>query len=149
MRKNIQTAYAKINLSLDILGRLENGYHIVKMVMQTIDLSDELIFETQDRDCPSMEITLASDSGEIPFGEDNLIVKAIRRMESKYSIRKDLRITLKKRIPVAAGMAGGSTGGSDADPGYFAVRSRTGVRRRRLFPAGSRRACHRADGRSC
>ena len=49
MRKNIQTAYAKINLSLDILGRLENGYHIVKMVMQTIDLSDELIFETQEK----------------------------------------------------------------------------------------------------
>ena len=119
MRKNIQTAYAKINLSLDILGRLENGYHIVKMVMQTIDLSDELIFETQDRDCPSMEITLASDSGEIPFGEDNLIVKAIRRMESKYSIRKDLRITLKKRIPVAAGMAGGST---DAAAALRAVR---------------------------
>ena len=119
MRKNIQTAYAKINLSLDILGRLENGYHIVKMVMQTIDLSDELIFETQDRDCPSMEITLASDSGEIPFGEDNLIVKAIRRMEAKYSIRKDLRITLKKRIPVAAGMAGGST---DAAAALRAVR---------------------------
>ena len=60
MRKNTQTAYAKINLSLDILGRMENGYHIVKMVMQTIDLSDELIFETEDRECPaSMEITFA------------------------------------------------------------------------------------------
>ena len=56
MRKVKQKAYAKINLSLDILGRLENGYHIVKMVMQTIDLSDELIFETQDRECPSMEV---------------------------------------------------------------------------------------------
>ena len=52
MRKIEQKAYAKINLSLDILGRLENGYHIVKMVMQTIDLYDELVFETQDRDCP-------------------------------------------------------------------------------------------------
>ena len=119
MRKNIQTAYAKINLSLDILGRLENGYHIVKMVMQTIDLSDELVFETQDRDCPSMEITLASDSGKIPCGEDNLIIKAIRRMESKYRIRKDLKVTLKKRIPVAAGMAGGST---DAAAALRAVR---------------------------
>ena len=120
MRKNTQTAYAKINLSLDILGRMENGYHIVKMVMQTIDLSDELIFETEDRECPaSMEITFASDSGNIPAGEDNLIVRAVRRMEAKYGIRKDLKITLKKRIPVAAGMAGGST---DAAAALRAVR---------------------------
>ena len=120
MRRNVQTAYAKINLSLDILGRMENGYHIVKMVMQTIDLSDELIFETDDRDCPaSMEITLASDNGEIPAGEDNLIVRAVRRMEAKYRIRKDLKITLKKRFPVAAGLAGGST---DAAAALRAVR---------------------------
>ena len=119
MRKSIQKAYAKINLSLDILGRLENGYHIVKMVMQTIDLYDELIFETQDRECPSMEITLVSDSGEIPGGEDNLIVRAVRRMEAKYRIRRDLKITLKKNIPVAAGMAGGST---DAAAALRAVR---------------------------
>lgn len=120
MRRNVQTAYAKINLSLDILGRMDNGYHIVKMVMQTIDLSDELIFETRDIDCPaSMEITLVSDSGEIPAGEDNLIVRAVRRMEAKYSIRKDLKITLKKRIPVAAGLAGGST---DAAAALRAVR---------------------------
>lgn len=119
MRKIEQKAYAKINLSLDILGRLENGYHIVKMVMQTIDLYDELVFETQDRDCPSMEITLVSDNGEIPCGEDNLIVRAVRRMEAKYRIRKDLRITLKKNIPVAAGMAGGST---DAAAALRAVR---------------------------
>lgn len=119
MRKIEQKAYAKINLSLDILGRLENGYHIVKMVMQTIDLYDELVFETQDRDCPSMEITLVSDNGDIPCGEDNLIVRAVRRMEAKYRIRKDLRITLKKNIPVAAGMAGGST---DAAAALRAVR---------------------------
>lgn len=119
MRKIEQKAYAKINLSLDILGRLENGYHIVKMVMQTIDLYDELVFETQDRDCSSMEITLVSDNGEIPCGEDNLIVRAVRRMEAKYRIRKDLRITLKKNIPVAAGMAGGST---DAAAALRAVR---------------------------
>ena len=119
MRSVKQKAYAKINLSLDILGRLENDYHIVKMVMQTIDLSDELIFETQDRECPSMEITLVTDNGEIPGGEDNLIVRAVRRMEYKYGIRRDLRITLKKNIPVAAGMAGGST---DAAAALRAVR---------------------------
>ena len=129
MRKTKETAYAKINLSLDVLGRLDNGYHIVKMVMQTIDLYDELVFETQDRECSSMEITLATDSGEIPGGEDNLIVRAVRRMEAKYGIvrrmeakygiRRDLKITLKKNIPVAAGMAGGST---DAAAALRAVR---------------------------
>ena len=119
MRKTKETAYAKINLSLDVLGRLDNGYHIVKMIMQTIDLYDELVFETQDRECSSMEITLMSDSGEIPGGEDNLIVRAIRRMEAKYGIRRDLKITLKKNIPVAAGMAGGST---DAAAALRAVR---------------------------
>ena len=119
MRKTKETAYAKINLSLDVLGRLENGYHIVKMIMQTIDLYDELVFETQDRECPSMEITLVSDSGEIPGGEDNLIVRAVRRMEAKYGIHRDLKITLKKYIPVAAGMAGGST---DAAAALRAVR---------------------------
>ena len=119
MRKTKETAYAKINLSLDVLGRLDNGYHIVKMIMQTIDLYDELVFETQDRECSSMEITLATDSGEIPGGEDNLIVRAVRRMEAKYGIRRDLKITLKKNIPVAAGMAGGST---DAAAALRAVR---------------------------
>ena len=89
------------------------------MIMQTIDLYDELVFETQDRECPSMEITLVSDSGEIPGGEDNLIVRAVRRMEAKYGIHRDLKITLKKYIPVAAGMAGGST---DAAAALRAVR---------------------------
>ena len=81
MRSVKETAYAKINLSLDILGKREDGYHIVRMIMQTIDLSDDLVFETEDRECPAMEITLKSDSGEIPGGEDNLIVRAVRRME--------------------------------------------------------------------
>ena len=119
MRRVKKTAYAKINLSLDILGKKEDGYHLVRMIMQTIDLSDDLVFETQDRECPSMEITLKSDSGEIPCGEDNLIVRAVRRMEEVFGIRKDLAITLSKRIPVAAGMAGGST---DAAAALRAVR---------------------------
>lgn len=119
MRSVKETAYAKINLSLDILGKREDGYHIVRMIMQTIDLSDDLVFETEDRECPAMEITLKSDSGEIPGGEDNLIVRAVRRMEEVFGIRKDLKITLSKRIPVAAGMAGGST---DAAAALRAVR---------------------------
>ena len=72
MRRMEQTAYAKINLSLDVLGKREDGYHIVRMIMQTIDISDDLVFETLDSECSPMEITLATDSGEIPCGEDNL-----------------------------------------------------------------------------
>ena len=108
MRKVQQTAYAKINLSLE-----------VRMIMQTIDLCDELTFETQDRECPAMEVVLETDSGELSCGEDNLIVRAVRCMETRYGIRKDLKIRLKKRIPVAAGMAGGST---DAAAALRAVR---------------------------
>ena len=120
MRKVQQTAYAKINLSLDVLGRRDDGYHIVRMIMQTIDLCDELTFETQDRECPAMEVViLETDSGELSCGEDNLIVRAVRCMETRYGIRKDLKIRLKKRIPVAAGMAGGST---DAAAALRAVR---------------------------
>ena len=119
MRKVQQTAYAKINLSLDVLGRRDDGYHIVRMIMQTIDLYDELTFETQDRECPAMEVILETDSGELSCGEDNLIVRAVRCMEARYGIRKDLKIRLKKQIPVAAGMAGGST---DAAAALRAVR---------------------------
>ena len=61
------------------------------------------------RDCSAMEITLSADASELSCGEDNLIVRAVRSMEKEFGIRKDLKITLKKRIPVAAGMAGGST----------------------------------------
>lgn len=119
MRRMEQTAYAKINLSLDVLGKREDGYHIVRMIMQTIDISDTLVFETQDRACSPMEITLVTDSGEIPCGEDNLIVRAVRSMEKEFGLRGDLTITLTKRIPVAAGMAGGST---DAAAAMRAVR---------------------------
>ena len=109
MRKIKQNAYAKINLSLDVLGRRDDGYHIVRMIMQTIDLCDELTFETKDMECPAMDVVLETDNGDLSCGEDNLIVRAVRCMEARYGIHKDLRIKLKKRIPLAAGMAGGST----------------------------------------
>ena len=109
MRKIKQNAYAKINLSLDVLGRRDDGYHIVRMIMQTIDLCDELTFETKDMECPAMDVVLETDNVDLSCGEDNLIVRAVRCMEARYGIHKDLRIKLKKRIPLAAGMAGGST----------------------------------------
>lgn len=97
-------AYAKINLGLDVTGVLPNGYHQVKMVMQTVGIYDVLTFERTESG-----ITLTTDSDELAADGDNLICKAARLMFKKYGILGGVRIHLQKNIPIAAGMAGGST----------------------------------------
>lgn len=99
-------ARAKINLGLDICGRLENGYHIVKMVMQTVDIYDVLEFKKR----KEPDIILSVDSHDT-LGDiaNNLIFKAAKLMVEHFSIKEGIEISLKKNIPVAAGMAGGST----------------------------------------
>lgn len=106
MEKLEYKARAKVNLGLDVCGRLENGYHEVRMVMQTVDIYDELVFKKrQDPD-----IILAVDSQDA-LGDisKNLIFRAAKLMKEYYSIKEGIEIYLKKNIPVAAGMAGGST----------------------------------------
>lgn len=106
MEKLEYKARAKVNLGLDVCGRLENGYHEVKMVMQTVDIYDELVFKRrQDPD-----IILAVDSQDT-LGDvsNNLIFRAAKLMKEYFSIKEGIEIYLKKNIPVAAGMAGGST----------------------------------------
>lgn len=105
-------AYAKINLALDVVGRLTNGYHQVKMVMQTVGIYDELTLQRADSG-----IVLTTDSGELPTDENNLIYKAVRLMQEKYGLQEGVRIHLQKRIPIAAGMAGGSTDAAAAMKG--------------------------------
>lgn len=97
-------AYAKINLGLDVIGRLPNGYHEVKMIMQSVGICDELTFEKQ----PS-GITVTTDSGELPTDENNLIYRAAKLLLETCAVKEGVRIHLTKRIPIAAGMAGGST----------------------------------------
>lgn len=97
-------AYAKINLGLDVAGRLENGYHEVKMIMQTVGIYDVLIFEKA-----AEGIVVTTDSGELPTDENNLIYKAVCLMKEHFGIDEGVRIHLQKNIPIAAGMAGGST----------------------------------------
>ena len=97
-------AYAKINLGLDVVGRLKNGYHEVKMVMQTVGIYDVLDFQRT-----AGGIVITTDSGELPTNEDNLIYKAAKLMIEKYHITEGVKIHLEKHIPIAAGMAGGST----------------------------------------
>lgn len=97
-------AYAKINLGLDVLRRLPSGYHEVRMIMQTVGIFDELVFtETESG------IAVTTDSQELPEDENNLVFKAALIMFEKYGIQKGVKIQLKKNIPIAAGMAGGSS----------------------------------------
>lgn len=97
-------AYAKINLGLDVVKRLENGYHEVRMIMQTVGIYDELDLERIEQG-----IELTTDHGELPADENNLVYQAAKLMLEHYGIASGIRIHLKKNIPVAAGMAGGST----------------------------------------
>lgn len=97
-------AYAKINLGLDVVRRLENGYHEVKMVMQTVGIYDVLDFQRT-----AGGIVITTDSGELPTDENNLIYKAAKLMMEAYHIGEGVKIHLEKNIPIAAGMAGGST----------------------------------------
>lgn len=99
-------ARAKINLALDVCRRLENGYHEVRMVMQTVALCDELEFKR--RNDPDIILSVSSRDylGDL---ENNLIFRAAKLMRQQYNIQQGVEIRLKKNIPVAAGMAGGST----------------------------------------
>ena len=98
-------AYGKINLGLDVVRRREDGYHEVKMIMQTVKLHDRLTF----CDTDSNVIEIEANSADIPVTEDNIIYKACELMRSTYGITKGVKVKLDKQIPVAAGMAGGST----------------------------------------
>lgn len=104
MEQCIRKAYAKINLGLDVIGRLENGYHEVKMIMQTVGIFDVLTLTKT-----SEGIVVSTDNGELPTDDNNLIYKAARLMIETYDIPHGVRIHLEKNIPIAAGMAGGST----------------------------------------
>lgn len=98
-------AYAKINLGLDVLGVREDGYHEVKMIMQTVKLFDKLTFHLLDEDV----IRIRTNLGFLPVNENNLVYKAVKLLKDTYHIQKGMDIDLFKCIPVAAGMAGGST----------------------------------------
>ncbi len=98
-------AYAKINLGLDVVRKLENGYHEVKMIMQTIGIYDELRFTK----CGEGIHLTAESPEELSVGEDNLVYRAAKIMMEEYRIPSGVSIHLKKTIPIAAGMAGGSS----------------------------------------
>lgn len=112
MEKYHINAYAKINLGLDVIGKLPNGYHQVKMIMQTVGICDSLTLEKTDSG-----ITLTADSNELPTNRDNLVFRAAELMREKYHIAEGIHIHLEKKIPIAAGLAGGSTDAAAAMKG--------------------------------
>ena len=98
-------AFAKINLALDVLGRRPDGYHDVRMIMQTVALCDRLILEAEP-DLPGIRFA-CSDPG-LPADERNLAVRAAKLLMEEAGVGQGLSIRLEKGIPEAAGLAGGS-----------------------------------------
>ena len=98
-------ALAKINLGLDVLGRRENGYHDVRMVMQSVYLYDNVRLEAREE--PGIE--LSSNLYYLPDDSGNIAYKAAQMMIEEFHLEGGMRITLDKHIPVEAGMAGGSS----------------------------------------
>lgn len=100
-------AYAKINLGLDVIRRRPDGYHEVKMIMQTVGICDILTFRKSGRQDGA--VTLFLDKKGLPCGKENLVYRAAELLTRTHGLRDGVEITLEKRIPIAAGMAGGST----------------------------------------
>jgi len=98
-------APAKINLTLDVLGKREDGYHEVEMVMTTIDLADHLEL-TEIRDD---QVAILSRNRFVPADERNLAYQAAKLLKERYEVKKGVEISINKVIPVAAGLAGGSS----------------------------------------
>jgi len=97
-------AYAKINIALDVVGKREDGYHLLRMIMQTIDLYDTIEIEKI-----NSGIKLKCNKHYVPTDERNLACKAAKLFKETYSINDGVDIKLIKNIPVSAGLAGGST----------------------------------------
>ena len=98
-------ALAKINLGLDVVRRREDGYHEVRMVMQTLHLYDKLVLKK--RTTPGIQIR--TNLSFLPVNENNLVYRAGMLLMDEFGIKEGVLVQLEKRIPVAAGMAGGST----------------------------------------
>lgn len=113
-------AYGKINLGLDVLRKKEDGYHEVRMIMQTVGLYDRIDLVCKDQ--PG--ITIETNLYYLPVNENNLVYKAANLLMQEFGIQQGLHVKLKKFIPVAAGMAGGS---SDAAAVLFGVNKMFGL----------------------
>ena len=98
-------AYAKINIALDAIGKREDNYHLLRMIMQTVDLYDVIDIEKSN----DSNISISCNKHYVPTDERNLAYKAAVLFRDEFNIKDGVKINIKKNIPVAAGMAGGST----------------------------------------
>ena len=110
-------ALAKINLGLDVLGRRENGYHDVRMVMQSIYLYDEVKIAKK----KEPGITLTTNLKFLPTGDGNIAYKAAQLLMDEFDLKEGVQITLNKHIPVAAGLAGGTDVFASVSAIFFAI----------------------------
>ena len=107
--KYTEQAYAKLNLALDILWKRPDGYHELRMVMQSIDLADQLTVSTQ----AESGVTVTTDLPYLPRGDGNIAAKAAARFFEAAGVQPEgLSIDIRKQVPVCAGMAGGSSDGA-------------------------------------
>lgn len=113
-------AYGKINLGLDVLRKQEDGYHQVRMIMQTVGLYDKLDLYLKETPGIAVETNLYY----LPVNENNLVYKAAKLLMDEFGVRRGITIRLKKFLPVSAGMAGGS---SDAAAVLFGVNKMFGL----------------------
>ena len=97
-------AYGNVNISLDVVGKREDGYHLLSMIMQNIDLYDEI--EVEKQECG---IILECNKSYVPVDNRNLAYKAAEIFKERYDIVDGVKINIEKNIPVSAGLAGGST----------------------------------------
>lgn len=110
MKHCFESAYAKINITLDVLGRREDGYHELRMIMQTVSLRDMIAVRIG---CGGNEIRTVSNLGYLPDDDRNIVVKAAHAFFEVSGVVCDgVHIAIEKRIPVAAGLGGGSSNGA-------------------------------------
>ena len=103
MNKIKLKSYAKINLCLDIVNKRPDGYHNLRTIMQSLDLFDQIEIQT------SKDIQIESDHPDVPLNETNLAYKAAKAIFEKVGIKEGAKIRIAKNIPIAAGLAGGSS----------------------------------------
>lgn len=100
--------YAKVNLSIDVLGILENGYHELDMIMHMTGLHDDVKVSWKPDDSGELRVSVSADRDDIPAGEDNIAYRAALAMAEGRNVSGRIDIEIVKRIPAAAGLAGGS-----------------------------------------
>lgn len=124
-------APAKINLFLDIIGRLDNGYHSLFMVMQSVDLADTVIIES----CEEKGIFLTCSDSRLPTDKKNIAYKAALKFCEYAGVEPSFKIHIEKKIPFAAGLAGGSADAAAVIVGLDALLN-TGFTQRQLCEIG-------------